>query len=295
MRILVTGGSGFVGKKLSILLKSMGHDVFIIDFKNTSLDVEYYNLDISDPNFLNIDFKSIDIIYHIAAQSGGYFSLVEPYKDCSWNAVGTMNIVKLAEKYKVKKIIYTSSMAVYGNRRNALEADTPQPISFYGVSKLSAEYYVQLMKHFHDIPFTIFRLFATYGSGQDLTNKHQGILSIYLSQALEGNTVTITGKKNRVRELVHVDDVLNALLLGLNSSTDNEIFNVTKNEKVTPEIIISKISNRLNKDLEINEVDGYVGDQTFITGSNQKLKDLGWSPKYNLDKGINEFINFLKL
>jgi UDP-glucose 4-epimerase len=120
-------------------------------------------------------------------------------------------------------------------------------------------------------------------------------LSIYLDQALNRDIVKITGAKDRVRELVNVSDVINTLVLSLNNEeTDNEIYNITCNERLTPEIIINKIGERLNKQLKIEEIDGYVGDQVLITGSSEKLKKLGWSTKYSLEQGINEFIKSLE-
>ena len=290
MNILVTGGEGFIGKKLVNRLIKEKHNVISLD-KTNSADII---ADLSDENF-NFDcVDNIDYIFHLAAQPGGYFSLKNPYIDGKWNCLGTINVVKLAQKLKVKKLIYISSMAIYGNQELSSEEHSKHdPISFYGVSKFTGELYTKLIYEHSNIPYTIFRLFATYGSGQDLNNKHQGILSIYLDQALNKDTVEITGSKNRVRELIHVDDVIEALILSFNQKTNNEIYNVSNSESLTPEIIINKISKALDKPLKIKEIDGYVGDQTHITSTTNKLQDLGWEPKINIKEGIEEFINNL--
>ena len=292
MNILVTGGEGFIGKKLVNRLIKEGHNVTSLD-KIESADIV---ADLSNENFFfgAIDWD-IDYIFHLAAQSGGYYSLKDPYIDGKWNCLGTINIVKLAQKLKVKKLIYVSSMAVYGNEKLASSNTKPNPISFYGVSKLTGELYTKLIYEHSNIPYTIFRLFATYGAGQDLNNKHQGILSIYLDQALNKDTIEITGPKDRVRELVHVDDVIEALILSFNSKTNNKTYNISNPEHLTPEIIINKISKALNKPLKIKEIDGYVGDQTHITSQKREigLSYLGWLPKINIKEGIKEFINNL--
>ena len=290
MNILVTGGEGFIGKKLVSRLIKEKHNVISLD-KTNSADIV---VDLSDENF-NFDcVDNIDYIFHLAAQPGGYFSLKNSYIDGKWNCLGTINVVKLSQKLKVKKLIYVSSMAIYGNQELSSEEHSKHdPISFYGVSKFTGELYTKLIYEHSNIPYTIFRLFATYGSGQDLNNKHQGILSIYLDQALNKDTIEITGHKNRVRELVHVDDVIEALMLSFNQETNNKTYNISNSESLTPEIIINKISKALDKPLKIKEIDGYVGDQTHITSTTYKLQDLGWEPKINIKEGIEEFINNL--
>ncbi len=296
MNILVTGGEGFIGKKLVNKLTKEGHKVTSLDLKSTADIVA----DLSDENFDFNCISNIDYIFHLAAQPGGYFSLNNSYIDGKWNCLGTINVIKLAQKLKVKKLIYTSSMAIYGNQKlsseNLLGKNQPKAISFYGVSKFTGELYTKLIYEHSGIPYTIFRLFATYGSGQDLENEHQGILSIYLNQALNDKksaTIKITGNKNRVRELVHVDDVIEALMLSFDTKTDNNIYNVSNPEQLTPEIIINEISKALKKPLRIKELEGYKGDQTYITSKTHKLQNLGWTPKNDIKEGIKEFINNL--
>ena len=293
MTILVTGGAGFIGGKLIQRLLREGYEVISLDKKPLVIQgVEHITHDISIPiEKLN---RKIDVIYHIAAQSGGYYSLGNSYQDCLDNSVGTHNIVKLAQKLQVSKFIYTSSMAVYGNGLNKTEQTLPTPISFYGASKLSGEYYTTLLQEHNKISYTIFRLFATYGPGQDFNNKHQGILSIYLDQALRGNSISITGSPNRVRQLVHVEDVINALLIPLNGSeTDNQVYNVLNEQSLSPQLIIDEISRILKKKLYIHELEGYIGDQTLITGTNSKITSLGWEPQYSLQQGIQEWVNLV--
>lgn len=293
MNILITGTSGFIASKLAKRLTELNYNVIGLD-KNPKGEFTSHVFDISDKDFPKYDFGQIDIIFHLAAQSGGYMSLKDPYIDSLWNSVGTANMITLAKNNQIKKFVFISSMAIYGNAVLVTEKTPPNPISFYGVSKYTGELQTKLLYEHQRINYSIFRLFSTYGSGQDLENKHQGILSIYLKQILEGDIIKITGAKNRTREVIHVNDVIDALLFSLDSRTDNNIYNLTNSQTITPELIINEISKQLNKKVEIIEIDGYEGDQTHITSHRSLLFELGWKPKYNLVDGVKEFINNLK-
>ncbi len=297
MKVLITGGAGFIGKKLANKLKDI-HEVHILDKKqdiNLEQTFKFFNFDMSESEHFNKLDKDYDIVFHLAAQSGGYYSLTNPQDDCDWNCKATVNLVEFCLSIKPKKVIFTSSMAVYGNANNATEDCIPNPISFYGVSKLASENYIKLLKEHKDITYSIYRLFATYGSYQDLNNLHQGIVSIYLSYAIQNKEVPITGKEDRVRCLVHVNDVCSALEQSItNSKTDNNTFNVLNEEVCTPRSIIDTISNSMGETIKIIENEGYTGDQTFITGKNTKLKNTGWSPSLNLSQGVSEFYKNIK-
>lgn len=296
MKIVVTGVSGFIGGKLSSILNERGHSVIGLDKdkKEFNCNMEFHQVDITDLNSLRqLSLEDIDIIIHAAAQSGGFRSLKEPIVDFDWNARGTFNMVRLAQDLKVKKFIYLSSMAVYGNNLRITEDSKLNPISFYGVSKLAGEFYVKLLEDHADISTIILRLFATYGAGQDLENTHQGILSIYLKQALDSDSVKITGAPDRIRELVHVDDVVNVIISGVESSQlDDQIFNVTNGQKVSPKIIIDEIGKQLGKKLNIVEIEGYTGDQTHVATSGfNKLIEFNLMPQLDLRSGIKEFLS----
>ena len=135
MKILVTGGAGFIGNHLANKLKNLGHEILVVDFlekdtvKNVSNNFSFYGFDLSEyKNFSKLP-KDIDIIYHIAAQTSGYTGLIDPNKDVDWNIKGTLNVCRFAKENKVKKIIYTSSMAVYGEGNFIKETDKVNPLS----------------------------------------------------------------------------------------------------------------------------------------------------------------------
>lgn len=294
-RILLTGGLGFIGSSVYEHLVS-NYEIDVLDLKKDEFDrANFFQEDISTStlDFLNNDYK---YVIHAAAQSGGYRSLQNPLEDCDWNCRATANLVNFCKKNKnLEKIIFLSSMAVYGEGRNKEEDSPLNPISFYGVSKLASENYVKLIKEHRNVSYTIFRLWNTYGGGQDLDNLNQGMLSIYLSQALKSNTINIKGDKNRIRDFIHVKDVNSAIELSLTSKeTDNQIFNLCTNKETSSGDLISLISKKMNKQINIEIIEGYVGDQIDSSGSAQKLMRLGWEPKISLESGIEEFLSFVE-
>tara|TARA_B100001250_G_C19816232_1_gene798570 strand:- start:1928 stop:2824 length:897 start_codon:yes stop_codon:yes gene_type:complete len=291
--ILVTGGCGFIGTHLVRRLKSLGYNVTTVDLK-TDAD---YCFDISDyDNFQQLLNTDIDVIYHIAGQSYGYKSLVEPELDLDWNAKGTLNVCTFAKHKNVKKIIYTSTMAVYGEGDWLKETDELNPKSNYAISKLYGEICLKQFSQF-GIDYTIFRVFPTYGPGQNLTNGRQGIAAVFVQQIVRGNKVDVTGPLNRYRDITYIDDNIDALILGMDERTSKEIYNVCTNTKTYVEDIINKFieySGRSKNVFDIKNVGTHDGDQFGNTGDNTKLKKLGWNPKIGIDDGLKKLYEFAK-
>ena len=291
MNILVTGGSGLIGTNLVRKLKYLNHNVITVDL-NPLAD---YVLDISTDDLLQIS-EPIDVIYHLAAQPYGRGSEIDPLMDLNYNVRGTLCICYFAAHKKVKHIIYTSTMAVYGNNDNATELDTLNPLSNYAVSKLSAEYYVKKFAKQYRFSYSILRLWNTYGPGQDLSNEYKGVVSAFANQIIKSNTINVTGSLDRYRDIIYVDDVVDALILML-THNNSDIFNVATGIKTTIKELIHSLIAAAGKSIEdynIIDIGGHDGDQFGCIGNSDKLKKLGWSPKTNLDIGIYKFLTYIK-
>ena len=299
MKILVTGAGGFIGRYTAIQLNNMGHDIVVNDFVgnllNYSEDFTVIGFDFSEySNFAKLP-KDIDIIFHLGAQSAGYIGLTEPEKDVHWNTIGTMNVCRFAKETGVKKIVYTSSMAVYGNGDSLSESSKINPLSNYGISKYTGELYVKQFKNY-GIDYTIFRLFNVYGPGQDMGNLKQGMASIYLAQALTSKNIKVTGSLDRYRDFVHVEDVFSALKLAIDGLSE-ETINVSSGKKTTVKDlldIIFDVHDDPADTFSVENIGAYDGDQFGTIGINSKLKLLGWKNKYNLKSGMKDFYNKTK-
>jgi UDP-glucose 4-epimerase len=300
--ILVTGGAGFIGAALAKRL-SEKNQVTILDVagKNDGLlDAvdEDYAIDIRDAQQLDqLRDRTFDVVYHLAAQTSGAVSQEQPQLDVDTNVKGTLNICNLARVCKTRKIIYSSSMAVYGNPANPKIAERvpPVPVSNYGVSKLSGEYFVKMQEQY-GIDYTIFRLFNVYGPGQDMKNLRQGMASIYMAQAILSDEIKVTGSFDRYRDFVYVDDVVEALLLA-GEKHHGKTLNVGSGQKTTVRELIDLIigiNDKPEGQIKAVGVGSHEGDQFGTVADNELLLSLGWKNRTSLEVGLKKMYEYAK-
>lgn len=300
--ILITGGAGFIGTALAKKLKKLDYQVTIIDFKykflSTHNEFDKYDLDIREyGNFEFLGDKTFDYIFHLAAQTSGVISQEEPELDVDTNVKGTLNICKFARKCKAKKIIFTSSMATYGNKEGKIkEKENQNPISNYGVSKVAGEFYINMYKQF-GIENTIFRLFNVYGPGQDMSNLRQGMASIFMAQSILSNKIKVTGSFDRYRDFVYIDDVVDALLLGLDYKTNSQTYNVGSGSATTVKELIDlilKVNDKEKNKFDIINIGSHEGDQFGSIADASKLISLNWDIKVDIKLGMKNMYDYAK-
>ena len=206
-KFLVTGGAGFIGSAIAKRLCGNGHDVVIIDDLSTGYEdnvpgrCRFVRADVADPNtYDEIANDSFDAILHLAGQSSGEISFEDPVRDICSNTISTVLLLRYALKTKCSRFLFASTMSVYGEGSdNAVsEQSICSPRSFYGVSKLASERYLNLYE-MQGIQSTAFRLFNVYGPGQNLSNLKQGMVSIYLAQVLKNGHVHVKGAQKKMK------------------------------------------------------------------------------------------------
>ena len=293
LKILVTGVAGFIGSQICKELVKKKYSVIGVDDlssglkKNIPKNIKFFNFDLS--NFKNYKKLPIcDYILHLAGQSSGDISFDDPVEDLKKNTQSTLNLIKFGINSKSKKIIYASSMSVYGdlNKKKYSENLTAQPKSCYGISKLTSESYLKIFSK--KLNFLTFRMFNVYGPGQDLSNLRQGMVSIYLAQASKNKKIKVKGSLKRIRDFVYIDDVVDIWIKSINKNIKNETINLSTGKPTTVKKVLELIKILIPK-TKIIMTGSTRGDQFRSVGDSKKLKKIFKYKFTPLKIGLSKF------
>lgn len=345
-RILITGGAGFIGSNLSLQLLQRGHTVVVLDnlseqihgnktdsqlYNSIKNKVDFIEADVRDRSALALAIKNVDVVVHLAAETGTGQSMyaIERYIDVNCTGTGVLLDVLLNEPNQVKKVVLSSSRAVYGegkylntkgqvvypSSRNdaqmlqkkfelldeegnnlqlqATDEDSKiNPLSLYAITKYNQEQYISLTCASINLPYVIFRYQNVYGPGQSLKNPYTGILSIFSTQIKNGNNINVFEDGLESRDFVFIDDVVNATIAGIEKDeANNQVFNVGSGV-ATPVIKVAETLRTLySSNVEINITGNYrVGDiRHNYADLTRSKKVLGFNPSTNFETGISKF------
>lgn len=293
-RVLVTGGAGFIGSHLVDSLVSDGYKVVIIDNlstgnkKNLNPKAKFYKLDIANKKIAEVFYKEKpEVVFHLAAQVDLQKSILDPIADSKTNVLGFINICKNCKEYAVKKIVFSSSAAVYGdNGQIPAKEDSPlQPVSPYGVAKLTAENLLDIYKKQFGVGYVALRYANVYGPRQG-SKGEGGVVSIFFKKAQKGEKLSIYGKGEQTRDFIYVDDVVSANMAAMQSKEDG-VFNISTSKETSInelfEIINSLAGNKASKQY----LPARSGDQARSSLDYSKAaRFLSWEPKYSLRDGL---------
>jgi len=298
---LVTGAAGFIGAALAKQFIEQGSKVVTIDNLSTGFresipeGVIFIEGNCQDESIINqLNSYQFDAIFHIAGQSSGEISFEDPVYDLQTNAQSTLLLLKYALKTNCKKFIYASTMSVYGDQPDIpiTEEASTLPKSFYAVGKLASEHYLDIYSKY-SIDIVALRLFNVYGPGQNMENLKQGMVSIFLAQALTNKKIIVKGSPQRFRDLVYIEDIINSftIFLGVNKP-GYRYYNVSTGIRTTISDLLDKIIAYLPYEVSVEYSDSTPGDQFGIYGDATKIeKELGWKYQTDLDKGLKKMIN----
>ncbi|HHQ45297.1 MAG TPA: SDR family oxidoreductase [Candidatus Altiarchaeales archaeon] len=305
MKVLVTGGAGFIGSHITDLLIEKGHKVVVVDNlstgkkENVNKKAVFYKQDICDKKGLENIFEKEKpkAIIHQAAQANVRKSIEDPVCDMNVNVGGSINLFECAKKFNVKKIVYSSSGgAIYGDPEY-LPADEKHPIKPlcpYGAAKYTVEKYLDYYCTVHGIKAVSLRYSNVYGPRQDPLGE-AGVVAIFSKKFLTGETPNIFGDGLQTRDFVFVKDVARANVIALEKDVKFSAINIGSGVETSVNELtemLRKASGSKAKPKHVKPVPGEVR-RTFLKVSLAK-KELGWAPKTKLQDGLKETVEWVK-
>ncbi|MEM2157915.1 MAG: SDR family NAD(P)-dependent oxidoreductase [Sulfolobales archaeon] len=304
MRVLITGGAGFIGHHLAVYLNSLGYEVICIDNLTRSTNdavkalqdnnIKLVISDVTDLNSLRDSMGSIrpDAVVHAAALISVEESLEKPEEYFKNNVMGTLNVVRVVKDFGVRRVIYLSSAAVYGDpiELPIKEEHPTNPKSPYGLSKLFGEGIVKLFSQLYGYGFIILRLFNVYGPGQKLTH-YSGVIIKFIDMVKKDLPLTIFGSGEQSRDFIHVRDVCKAVELSLTTKYVNEVYNVGSGVPLSINELANLVQSVRGSKVGVVYMPPRVGDILHSYADISKItKLLGFKPSVSIIDGIKEFL-----
>lgn len=315
MKILITGGAGFIGSNLAEKLSSQA-EIFIVDdlsmgkkenLKNVN-NVIFYEESVLNKDFMKrlLNSENFDYIFHLAAVASVADSVKRPQETHEVNFMSTLIILEILRKMSnrnLKKFVFSSSAAVYGDDKTLPKKENSviQPLSPYAIDKFASEKYVLTYNNLYDIPTTAVRFFNVYGPNQNPSSPYSGVISIILDKFKKNLNGELTkfnlfGDGKQTRDFIYIDDVINALwIVAISDSTFGKTFNVgTGNETSINDILII-ISKFLKIKLNIEKMEERDGDIRNSVADISELEKLGFVCNYTIETGLKNYLMKLKL
>jgi UDP-glucose 4-epimerase len=296
MKVLITGGAGFIGSNIADRLIELGHRVALIDNlatgkkENINSKAIFYEYDIREKNLIGIFKKEMpDIVIHNAAQLSVRLSVEDPLYDSSVNVLGGLNVFNCSSQCGVKKVLFASSGGtVYGEQEKfpADESHSTNPISPYGVAKLASEKYLNYFNNAYGLKYTALRYANIYGPRQDPLGE-AGVVAIFARKLLRGEAPVINGDGNQTRDYVFVGDVVTANIKAIESDFVGCV-NIGTEKETTVNVLFSILKSVSGK-RDIEELHGPAksGEQyRSILANSLAKKVLGWRPEINITEGL---------
>ncbi len=303
MKMLVTGGAGFIGSNLVDQLILEGNEVHVIDNfisgkkENCNDEAVYHKLDISiidNINTLKKIFEDVDTIFHCAALARVQPSIVDPLKYEVNNTLGLMNVLKAGADVKVRRLVYSASSSAYGPTDNlpSKESDPINPISPYANQKYYGELCCKMFSEVYGLETVSLRYFNVYGERQNLGGAYATVVGIFINQIMEGKSLTINGDGSQRRDFTYVKDVVNANIFASKSLKvgSGEVINIGSGKNISINDLADMISKNKTYRKPVNEPFANLAD---IRKAKELLNweptvDLGsWIKKFKLINGIN--------
>jgi UDP-glucose 4-epimerase len=306
LRVLVTGGAGFIGSHLVDRLVDAGHDVVVLDnfstgrTKNLSRSLRRQNLQVVRADIRKIPrsfvkrLGRVDTVCHLAAVTSVQQSVRDPVFTTEANLVGTLNVLQAAKALKAERVVFASSAAVYGRPRTFPIAEDAivSPISPYGASKAASELYLRSFVENHGIEAVSLRYFNVYGPRQT-ASQYAGVISIFAKRALNQQPLQIFGDGSQTRDFIFVSDVVDATMASLEMTPENRTFNIASGNETTVLELARAIQRITGSTTGLEFLPPRTGDiPRSVADTARAKKELGFEARTSLEDGLSATIGW---
>jgi len=306
MKVVVTGGAGFIGSNLADELANRGKEVVILDDLSTGKienigrlrkreNVRFVNGSVTDMELLKVVFKRAEVVYHLAAIPSVPRSIKEPERSNEVNINGTLNVLMAARACGVRKVAYASSSSVYGDTLELPKREemNPNPLSPYAVTKLTGEYYCRVFQEVYGLETVSLRYFNVYGPRQDPLSEYAAVIPKFIQRALKGMPPVIYGDGNQTRDFTFVKDVMEGtIILAENEATG--VFNIGRGEQTSINHLARLVLEVTGQDFEPIHEKPRTGDVRHSLADISRAKSYGYNPKYSVKEGLKETVRWFR-
>jgi UDP-glucose 4-epimerase len=302
VKILVTGGAGFIGSHMVDALIEEGHQVVVIDNlatgyeRNLNPKAHFYKLDIRSPELAEVCARERpEVVNHHAAQTMVRISTEDPFYDADVNVRGLLNLLDNCLKVGVQKIVFASSGGtVYGSQAELpIREEQPfAPESPYGITKVASEYYLRYFAHNFGLKYTILRYANVYGPRDHVSSEH--VITVFSEQLLRDERPTIHWDGEQAKDYVYIDDAVRANLLVMNGG-DNLAYNIGSGAPLSVNSIYAHLSRLIGSDVEPAHGPKRLGDvRLFYLDCSKARRELDWEPRIGLEEGLSRTVAYYR-
>jgi len=307
-KILITGGAGFIGSHIADKMLAHNYHVRIYDNLSTGKmanilpikdHIEFIESDIRNYDQLSKAMKGCDLVFHEAAEVSVPKTIKSPIETTMINDIGTLNVFESARQANVQRVIFASSCAIYGDSPELPKHEQmlPQPKSPYAAQKMMGEYYARLYHDLYQLETVCLRYFNVYGPRQDPSSPYSGVISIFLTKALEKQSPTIYGDGNQSRDFVFVQDVVNAnLLAGTQKDVSGNVYNIGTGKSRSINDLWQTICQKATINITAKYDQGRFGDVIASVGDIQKAnQELHYYPEFLFEEGLQFTLDWYQM
>jgi len=301
MKILITGGSGFIGSHIVEHYQNIAEEIRVLDNLRTGYR---HNLDglkhtfiegtVTNRELVRESVRGVDYVFHLAAMVSVPESMSKPAECVDINVHGLLNVLEEASHAGVKKLVFASSAAIYGDNPTVPKFETmlPEPKSPYAITKLDGEYYLGMFQREGRLETAALRFFNVFGPRQDPKGAYAAAVPIFIEKAVRNEDITVFGDGGQTRDFIYVKDIVGALVFAVETAGVIGVFNAGYGGQIT----INDLANRLIKTAastsKVLHAPERAGDVRHSRANADKLCAAGWSPRHNLDEGLARTLEF---